>query len=620
MSIVLQAWKDGLRPDPQIGVDEWRNKYRHLSESGASEHGKLDSNRTPYTIEIADHLSPQSPTQQVFVCKGVQVAITELGNDFLFTYAHLYSRPMMGVLPTKPLLEDHVKSKVWSGVNASPVLKNEVFYPIKQGSTKTSSTLKMVMKKSGTTLNWRWAESKSTYASVTYGAILASDVDRWPDDVEGEGDPISLLQKRLDTFGSRKKFFCESSPTKRRNSKIYAEAMYGDRNYYNMKCPHCDEYIKFSEENFVYEYDKESYELISDVTYKCPHNDCIIKEYEKTEMMALENGAKWIPENPNFRNPLRKTYFLPSYYSPWKSWFDIFTEYLIALGDKEKHGKTKKLKVWYNTIDGSVYDDETEKEVETTLDQLLQRREEYTKVPKDVVLLSAGVDTQGNRLEVSVYGWVNDQERYLIAHYIVTGDLKERETKQMLDALLFEKFFEIEDGGEMKIFCSAMDTGGDKTQEVYEYILKRYKSKRIYAVKGGKSIDDPLVKDFSMTKTKRGKPLKLYTLGVNSAKDDLISDIEEQMGTRYIHFPHNIQKFYEGVVMEHDMSDDAFLNQFLVETKDEEGRWKNEFNRRNEGLDCAIYAKAAIKCTKGLDVKLVQMAKVGKRAFYRKKK
>jgi len=619
MSIVSDAWKKGLKPDPKINVVEWSNTYRYLSSEGSAEHGKYDMSRLPFLEPIAEWMSPDSPVQEVYVCKGVQIGVTELGNNILFTYAHLYPRPMAGMLPTQPLLKKHVTDKVWSGVKASPLLR-EVFTPIKQGSTNSSSNF--AMKFNGGTLNWLWSESPSSYASSSYGLVLASDIDRYPDDVGGEGDPIDLLKNRLSTFGTSRKFLCESSPVKKKNSKIFIQVMNGDQNRYHMHCPHCNEMIHFSslEEGFTYEYDKETYELLGDVTFVCPKNGCIIEEHEKYEMMKRENGAKYIPLNPKFRNKLRKTLFIPTWYSPFLTWNELIEKYLLALKDKDKYGKITKLKVWWNTVEGYIFDDESEKEVETTLDQLLQRREEYQKVPSNVVLLSAGVDTQGNRFEVSVYGWVNDKERYLIAHYIVTGDPKDSSTQKRLDKLLFTKFFETEEGGEMKIFCTAIDTGGNKTQEVYDYILKRYKKYRVFAVKGGKSVDDPLVKDFSVVKTKRNKPLKLYTLGVNSAKDDLIGDIEEKFGTRYIHFPHNIQHFYDGVTMEHDMSDEAFLQQFLEETQDEEGRWQNEFKRRNEALDCAIYAKAAVKCVKGLDVKLEQMAKLGKKAFYRIKK
>jgi len=618
MSVVRNSWKKGLRPDPKINVVEWSNTYRYLSSEGAAEHGKYDMSRLPFLVPIAEWMSPSSPVQEVYVCKGVQIGVTELGNNILFTYAHLYPRPMAGMLPTQPLLKKHVNDKVWSGVKVSPVLKNEVFTPIKQGSTDSSSTF--AMKFNGGTLNWLWSESPSSYASSSYGLVLASDIDRYPDDIGGEGDPIDLLKNRLATFGISRKFLCESSPVKKKNSKIFMEVMNGDQNRYHMHCPHCNEMIHFSSLNngFVYDYDKETYEVLGDVTFACLENGCIIYEHEKHEMMKIENGAKYIALNPAFRNKLRKTVFIPTWYSPFITWFELIEKYLLALKDKDKYGKTTKLKVWWNTVEGYIYEDEEEREVETTVDQLLQRREEYTKVPLNVVLLSAGVDTQGNRFEVSVYGWVNDKERYLIAHYIVSGDPKDISVQKRLDKLLFAKFFKTEDGGEMKIFCSAIDTGGNKTQEVYDYILKRYRKYRVFAVKGGKSIDDPLVKDFSVVKTKRNKSLKLYTLGVNSAKDDVIGDIEERFGTRYIHFPHNIQHFYDGVTMEHDMSDQAFLQQFLEETQDEEGRWSNEHKRRNEALDCANYAKAAVKCVKGLDLKLEQMERLGKKAFYRK--
>ena len=172
--------------------------------------------------------------------------------------------------------------------------------------------------------------------------------------------------------------------------------MNGDQNRYFMKCPHCKEMIHFSflNDGFQFEYDKESYELTSDVVFVC-QNGCKIEEYQKFEMMKRENGAKYIPLNPSYKNKLKKTVFIPTWYSPFVTWRELIEKYLSALKDKEQRGKSDKLKVWWNTIEGYIFDDESEKAVETTADELMQRREEYTKVPSDVVLLSAGVDTQG---------------------------------------------------------------------------------------------------------------------------------------------------------------------------------------------------------------------------------
>ena len=407
MSIVLSAMKMGLKPDPKMDIATWSNQYRILATEGAKLAGKYDINYFPFLIEIAEWLSPQSPVQYVFVCKGVQLGFTELGNNMLFTYADLYPCPMLVVFPIKKLLREHLDNKFWSGIKATPRLKDKI-RPVKQGSVDSSSST--FIKFAGGSIVASWSESKSTFASGSYRVCHLSDVDRFPDDVGGEGDTVALAQKRLSSFGDSRKLFVESSPTKKGESKIYYEVLNGDQNRYFMNCPECKGRVTFLEEHFSYDWDKKTFELLDDVVFICEHCGSVIYEYQKFEMMKPENGAKWQPMNPEYRNKLRKTCFIGAYYSPIYTWNEIFQEKLDAEKDKELYGRTKKMKVWYNTLDGSLFDDDT-KEIDMSVDELLQRREEYDKIPNSVVLLSAGVDTQGNRNEVSVYGWVNDREK-----------------------------------------------------------------------------------------------------------------------------------------------------------------------------------------------------------------
>ncbi len=595
--LVRDAFLKGVKPDPKIGLYEYSNTYRYLSSTGAIEHGKYDMDRIPCLVEIAELLSPENETQEIYLCKGVQIGSTELGNNALLMYAHLYHRPVMGMLPTKDLATRHAKKKFWSGINASPDIK-KFFYPIKNGVQNVSSTLNI--KSSGGEIDWLWSESKNNYASSTYQFVLASDIDRYPDDVEGEGDPIVLLKKRMTTAGRSKKFFVESSPTKKGKSKIYAETLNGDQNRLHMHCPRCNEMIYFIKDGFVFDYDRENYTLIGDVKYSCSKCGGLIEDWEKHEMMSPKNGSKLIPLNPNFDNRFRKTIFMPSYYSPFVSWNEIFTEYITALRDVEQKGKHLKMKVWTNTIDASEYDDGTgAKEIDVSIQDLIDKCEEYVKVPNDVVMLSAGVDTQNNRFEATVLGWKNNREKYVIGHFVSGGDPKFKETQEILDYLLFDQLFEREDGKLMNIFCSAMDTGGGRTDTVYEYCRKR-KGKPLYAIKGGKSIDDPLVKGVSSVKTKSNKDLSLYVLGVNSGKDDVISDVIDEDST-YLHFPQNIKRYIKGSTkvekngVELDMSDEHYFTQLTAESIDENGRWVNKQKLPNEAIDCLVYANAAYK-------------------------
>ncbi len=595
--LIMDAFVRGVRPDPKMDLYEYSNTYRYLSSIGSVEHGKYDMDRISCLIEIAELLSPSNETQEVYLCKGVQIGSTELANNALMMYAHLYQRPVMGMLPTQELTKRHAKKKFWSGVNASPVLK-DFFYPIKNGTCNVSSTLSV--KSPGGEIDWLWSESKSNYASGTYMFVLASDIDRYPDDVEGEGDPIGLLLKRLTTAGRKKKFFAESSPTKKGKSKIYAEVLNGDQSRLHMHCPHCNDMICFIKDGFVYDYDKEYYRLIGDVKYGCKNCGGLIEDWEKHEMMKPSSGSKLMPMNPNFDNRLRKTIFMPSYYSPFVTWNELFTEYLTALQDVEKKGKHLKMKVWTNTIDATEYDDGTgAKEIDVSLQELLDKREDYMKVPNDVIMISAGTDTQNNRFETTVLGWKNSREKYLIGHYVVGGDPKFKETQEVLDSLLFDQTFQREDGKEMQIYCSSIDTGGGRTDIIYEYCRAR-KNKPLYAIKGGRSIDDPLVKGASVAKTKSNKELQLYILGVNSGKDDVVSDVIDMDG-KYLSFPHEVKRYAKGSVKVEknevplDMSDEQYFNQFIVESLDENGRWINKQRLPNEALDCLVYANAAYK-------------------------
>ena len=274
------------------------------------------------------------------------------------------------------------------------------------------------------------------------------------------------------------------------------------------------------------------------------------------------------------------------------------------------------MKAWYNTIDGTVYEEPTDyKAIPLDVQELLDRREDYNRVPNDVVLLSAGVNTQGDRFEVTVLGWKSSREKYLIAHYVIMGDPATVSTQKKLDELLFTKFFATECGGEMKIFCSAIDTQGNKTDYIYRYVQQR-RNKKIYAIKGGRNIDDPLVNTFTDTTTKGKGNLKLWVLGVNSGKDDIMEDLREEFGTRYIHFPRNMKHFYGTKSDKYSTSDNDYFTQLLVEKLDINGRWQNEFRRRNEALDCMNYANASVKIVKGLDINKIVSA--GIKAYYRK--
>ena len=87
-TITDEAWRAGLRPEPQMTVSQWADAYRRLPSTSA-EPGRWRTDRTPYLREIMDALSVASPIERVAIIKGAQTGGTEAGLNFLEPWPNL---------------------------------------------------------------------------------------------------------------------------------------------------------------------------------------------------------------------------------------------------------------------------------------------------------------------------------------------------------------------------------------------------------------------------------------------------------------------------------------------------------------------------------------------------
>src|SRR5690606_15664893 len=145
-----------------------------------------------------------------------------------------------------------------------------------------------------------------------------------------------------------------------------------------------------------FEYDEEAEETIS-VGHACKFCGALHSEIE-----WKSGQGKWIAEKPKVR---KRGFHLNELASPWKRWEEIVKDFK----DAKKKG-TETLKVWVNTSLGETWEEEGEG---VEADELLKRRELYDcEVPEEVLVLTAAVDVQDNRLEYEVVGWGLDKESW----------------------------------------------------------------------------------------------------------------------------------------------------------------------------------------------------------------
>ncbi|MGB3751930.1 MAG: terminase gpA endonuclease subunit [Arcobacteraceae bacterium] len=558
----------GLEPDPLFSVSQWADERRILPKNSSAEPGRWRTSRFPFLREIMDELSPHSKTQQVKLIKGTQIGGTEIGNNFVMTYMDIYPASMLLICVSEKLLKKHRMDKLIPSLKAMPKLASKII----RGKTKEDLGDAEAMRFPGGSLNFGYSNSTANFRSLSCRVVVLDDVDGFPMDVEGEGSPMALGKKRTDAFANRK-IYINSTPTIKGNSNIEREYEESDQREYHMKCPECDELVRFDFDYFSFEYDKVTYTLIDDVHFCCPECGSLIPEYKKTQMMKEEKGAKWVPGKEH----IHKGYKLPSYYSPILTWNEIFTEFLEAKKALNS-GDNRLMKTWKNTRAAEVWEEENEKADVTIFND---RLEQYgAAVPEGVYILTAGVDTQDDRLELEIVGWGKYGESWSIDYIILDGDPKFPKVWEKLDKYLIDKRYKHISGMEMSILATCIDTGGHRTDYVYAYCRPRYEL-NIFAIKGSSTIDAPLIPTRA-SKTAKGGAMPIYLVGSNNGKDTVFANImTKEPGPGYMHYPKKA------------IYDQSYFKQLTAEKRDISGRWK-KFRQRNEALDVRVYAKAAL--------------------------
>jgi len=563
-AIYLNAGRRGFELDPELTISEWADEFRILSSEGGAEPGKYRVERTPYLREIMDCLSPSHECLRVVLMKASQIGATEAINNWIGYVIHLAPGPFLMVQPTQDLAKKVSKQRIATAIIETDVLSERVASPRERDSGNTL----LVKEFPGGVLMLTGANSASGLRSMPIRYLALDEVDAYPADLDGEGDPVKIAEKRTATF-LRRKIFITSTPTLKKLSRIEKEFDNSDQRFFYVPCPHCEEFQPLKWEKIHFE--QKDFKLIGDVTYTCQNCGSLIEERYKTTML---NRGKWVSENPNGSFP---GFHLSALYAPlgWTSWKNIVEEYLEFTRTKDINLQ----KTWKNTVLGETFEP-VGKEIDHT--GLFNRREEFAKdyIQKDICLITAGVDTQDDRIEITVIGWARDEESYVLDYVTLYGDLSKPDIWRNLDQFLLKTYRH--QSGLMRISCAAIDTGGHYTNEVYGFV-KPKESRKIYAIKGSSMPGLPI----------SGKPAKqksgvyLFSIGVDTAKDLLFNRLTiNEKGPGFIHFPKELTENY--------------FNQLTAEkavTKYSKGFPKREWIKikdRNEALDMFIYAIAAL--------------------------
>jgi phage terminase large subunit GpA-like protein len=559
-----QAYFRGLRPDPLLLVSQWADRHRMLSSVSSSEPGSWRTNRTPYLREVMDCLSPSSPVERVIFMSGSQLGKTEAGLNWLGYIMHQSPGPILMVQPTVDMAKTYSKQRLDPLVEASPALRDLVREPRSRDSGNTV----LAKEFSGGILRITGANSAAGLSSMPVRFLFLDEVDRYPGDVDGEGDPVALAVQRTVTFANRK-VLMTSSPTIKGFSRIEAAFDESDKRRYWVPCPFCKE-----EQVLVWAQVRWPKGEPERACYVCIHCEKEIPEHRKGWM--LENG-RWIAEAPG--DGLVAGFHLSSLYSPlgWVSWGDVAVEHQLVYRDPAR------LKTWCNTKLGETWEESAE---QLDSDDLMERRERFgPMLPPGIVVLTAGVDVQDDRIEVEVVGWGRDEESWSVDYRVLWGDPSGPAVWQDLETLLHHGYPHSRQLPDTLIRAVAIDTGGHHTLQAYAFCRTR-QERRVWAIKGRGGMGVPIWPRRS-SRNNKGK-VPLFIVGVDGCKEATFARLRlKEPGPGYCHFP-----------LDRDAEWFRQLTAEKVTTRYHKGRpireWIKKSHDRNEALDCRCYNLAAL--------------------------
>jgi len=571
---IIAGFLRGIRPDPLLTVSQWADQHRVLPQTN-SEPGRFRTSRTPYNREIADRLSATDPAQIIIFKKSSQIGATETANNWVGYDIDIAPAPMLYIMPTDTMMKDTSKNRIQKLIDTTPRIKAK----IKPSKAKDSGNTIQYKEFEGGFIKMVGANSPVGLASTAVRYVYADEVDRYPLDVGGEGSALDLAKTRTISFGARKKIFITSTPTKKGTSVIDNAFKETGQRYYHVPCPHCGsgQVLKFEQLRWT----KGDY---TTVEYECIHCRTNISEFHKTRMIT---AGCWLATHPEKEDGITYGYHINALYAPqgWYSWGEMAKDY------DDSEGNIPKRITFINTKLGECYEEEGEVPDYQRLYALRELYKQNTLMP-EVSFITAGVDVQADRLELEIVGWIKGKESQSIDYRIISGDTSNPDTWKKLDFVLNETFAKA-DGTLFPVSAMAIDTGYN-TKYVYDFCMRYQGLNRVFPVKGSDALATMYSAPKAVQVTRAGQKvnsIKVFHVGVSLIKSELYGWLklnpneDKTYPPGYCHFPQYDTHFFRGITAE-KLERKTNKKGFAVY------EWVKVY-KRNEALDCRVYARAA---------------------------
>ena len=539
-----------LVPPPRLALSDWIEANIRLPDGVTALPGAV--RLWPWQRGIADAIGDPE-IERVTLVKSVRVGFTTLLTGCIAAHVVNDPAPVLCVQPTESDCRDFVVSDLEPTFAASPTLRNTLDADTEDGGRNTLLSRRFT----GGSLKVVAARAPRNLRRHTARVLLIDEADAM--ETGAEGSPITLAERRTLSFANRK-IVIGSTPLLADTSNVLRSYAASDKRIYECPCPACGAFTELLWSHIEWQPDAPD-----TAAFRCPHCNALVEERHKRQMVE---GGRWRATDPTAGN--HAGFRLNALVSMLAnaSWGKLAAEFLRAKDDPAE------LQVFINTVLAQGWNEAADEVDESEL-QARAEAFDLNNVPAEVLAITAGVDVQEDRLEVTFCGWTRANECLVLAHVVLWGSPDDDSSWAELDELLKTRPTHPY-GARLRIDCAVVDSG-DRTDTVYNFCFPRA-GRRILAGKGVAG-SRPAIQ-VSVGKIKGGR---LWIIGVDGLKGQILSRLARG---RTIRFSNALEAaYYEQLASE---------KRVVRYTRGQPvRRFVRRPGGRAEALDCMVYAFAA---------------------------
>lgn len=581
-----------LQTRPMMNAADLAVSSRYMPSTSAM----FSYDQTPYLYEPTAALSDIAGTMGVVVKSPAQVGKSTMIENFLSWIVEYDRANTMVILDTQKSAEKMSRGRI------RPFLRTRGIN--NPGSSKLkdpdrSNSVVNIGLGSGANLLLCSAKSPSDLRSTPSKYCAFDEVDAWPYELKGEGDPLQNAIQRMMRF--RGMYLMTSTPTLY-DGRINQNYLLGTQETWGCVCE-CGSFldVRFDDIDFSG----------SEPFYACKKCGCVYSEQDiKSLEHRFSDPKNSTPLDDQYGRILRSFEIFGTLCHHFYSWDYLKKMEIAALSLGEASYQSFR-----NTRLAEVYKPKDEITIQPP-ELMRLSMAGYTNdcLPGEVAFIVMGVDTHDSCLYCETCGFSADcKYMYGMDYSVLVGDPNEKEVWAAFEDL-FNRTYTRCDGVIMRPVFAFCDSGGHRTNAVY---MHSYRNRRFMPIKGyvssGKNSVDPLIgkqQKYKLNGGIKGK-CKVQLIGVNAGKDEIANSalltIAGDKRLMYIKGCGYDIEYFSGLLSEKKIN----------------GKWiaPQKGHTNNEPLDCRVYALACARYyfdkyySTGLDkeAQIVEMPKKKKR-------